>query len=215
MVAPVAAAAGINPWVAGGAIIGGSIISGVLGNKSAKKAAAASMAGIAENRRQFDLVRKDTAPGRRVGEQSLYALQDMMGMENPYDEGSEEFDAWESRKKYDFEQSPGYKFRLGQGQRTLEASQSGRRLGGRAAKEAMRFGQDFASNEFGQEFGRMSTLAGYGPQAISQSAAAYPASAISQGYRDIGTSQMSGYDATNKAIQGGISNYLAYNEYAK
>ena len=66
------------------AIIGGAVISGVMGNKAAGKAARATRgaadASIAEQQRQFDLVRGDTAPYRDVGQGALYQLAGLTGL---------------------------------------------------------------------------------------------------------------------------------------
>ena len=50
----------------------------------------------------------------------------------------------------DFEQSPGYQFRLDEGQKALErgASARGGVLSGAAVKDAMRYGQNFATNDY-------------------------------------------------------------------
>lgn len=69
---------------AAAAIIGGAVISGVMGNQAAKKGAnatrAAADASIAEQRRQFDLVRGDTAPYREVGQGALNQLAGLTGL---------------------------------------------------------------------------------------------------------------------------------------
>jgi hypothetical protein len=53
-------------------------------------------------------------------------------------------------------QDPGYQFRLSEGQKALEHSASARggALGGRAGKELARYGQDYASNEYGNAYNR-------------------------------------------------------------
>jgi hypothetical protein len=65
--------------IAGGA----SLLGGYMSSRGAKDAAGASAAGsdaaIAEQRRQFDLTRQDTAPGRVIGEQALNALGSIYG----------------------------------------------------------------------------------------------------------------------------------------
>ena len=50
----------------------------------------------------------------------------------------------------DFEGDPGYQFRLEEGQKAIERSAAARGgvLSGRAVKEAERYGQDYASNEY-------------------------------------------------------------------
>jgi hypothetical protein len=60
---------------------------------------------------------------------------------------------------------PGYNFRLGEGMKALErqrAANSGLISGG-ALKAAQRYGQEFASNEFGNAYGRVAGLASLGP----------------------------------------------------
>lgn len=120
--------------------------------------------------------------------------------------------AFENREKYDFQESPGYQFRLEEGMKGLEASQAGRRLGGRAAKEAMRYGQGMASEEFGKQFGRLSQLAGYGPQATSATIAGKPSTA---GYGTMAEAGWKGAEAQSEAIQGTLGNIATWSEYNK
>jgi len=56
----------------------------------------------------------------------------------------------------DFQKDPGYDFRMGEGTKALERSASARGgvLSGRALKETERYGQDYASNEYGKAFDR-------------------------------------------------------------
>jgi hypothetical protein len=60
---------------------------------------------------------------------------------------------------------PGYNFRLGEGMKSLErnAAARGGLISGGALKAAQRYGQDYASNEFGNAYGRVAGLAGLGP----------------------------------------------------
>lgn len=62
---------------------------------------------------------------------------------------------------------PGYNFRLGEGMKSLErnAAARGGLISGGALKAATRYGQDFASNEFGNAYNRMASLASLGPSA--------------------------------------------------
>jgi hypothetical protein len=57
-------------------------------------------------------------------------------------------------KDFSFQADPGYDFRMAEGAKALERSSAGRVLGGRAAKEMNRYGQDYASNEYGKAFDR-------------------------------------------------------------
>lgn len=65
---------------------------------------------------------------------------------------------------------PGYKFRFNEGQRALSTRQSaaGDRLSGRASKELLRYGQGYASNEFGNSVQRLQNLAVLGNSAVGR-----------------------------------------------
>ena len=60
---------------------------------------------------------------------------------------------------------PGYNFRLSEGLKSLDrtAAARGGMLSGGALKAAQRYGQDYASNEFGNAYNRMAGLASLGP----------------------------------------------------
>jgi hypothetical protein len=62
---------------------------------------------------------------------------------------------------------PGYNFRLGEGMKSLErnAAARGGLISGGALKAATRYGQDYASNEFGNAYNRVAGLASLGPSA--------------------------------------------------
>lgn len=62
---------------------------------------------------------------------------------------------------------PGYGFRLGEGLKALERSAAARGglMGGATGKALQRYGQDFASQEFGNAYNRLAQLANVGPQA--------------------------------------------------
>ena len=68
----------------GAAIVGGSIVSGLLSNDAANTAAdastAATQASIDETSRQFDLTRQDMAPWRVTGANALNALNARLGL---------------------------------------------------------------------------------------------------------------------------------------
>jgi hypothetical protein len=71
------------------------------------------------------------------------------------------------------EMDPGYQFRLNEGNKGLDRriGAMGLRNSGAALKAATRFGQDYASNEFGNVFNRLSGLAGTGQAATNTGAA--------------------------------------------
>jgi len=65
---------------------------------------------------------------------------------------------------YQFQTDPGYQFRLGEGQRALErgAAAAGGLLSGGYARRAIRYGQDYASNEYTNVYNRIANIAGLG-----------------------------------------------------
>lgn len=72
------------PWIAGAAVIGGSLISGAMSSSGAKKAAKeqtkAAKAAIREEARQFDLTRSDLAPWRDTGSAAINRLAVLLGL---------------------------------------------------------------------------------------------------------------------------------------
>ena len=201
------------------AIVGTAIVSGAMGERASSRAARtqekASKRSIEEQRRQFDIMQEQSAPYRAAGKKALLSLSDMMGMEteNPYEPGTPEYAAFNSRKKYDFQESPGYQFRLGEGTKALERSQAGRRLGGRAAKEAVRYGQGAASQEYGQQFGRLATIAGFGPPMVGAGLPTGIPGTIEAGGVAQAQAGLAGSAMANQALQSGLGNYMTYQAY--
>lgn len=72
---------------------------------------------------------------------------------------------------YDFKTDPGYEFRLGEGNKTLEHSlvARGGALSGAAAKSSLRYAQDYASNEYRNVYDRIASIAGFGQTATNAS----------------------------------------------
>lgn len=70
-----------------------------------------------------------------------------------------------------FEADPGYEFRLGEGNKAIEnaARARGQYFSPSTVKELTRYGQGFASNEFGNVYNRLAGLAGTGQTAVNNS----------------------------------------------
>lgn len=161
--------------IVGGAVIGvgGSIVAGKAAGKGAKKAAettaAAADAATAEQRRQFDIAQEQLAPFRDIGEESLFMLSDLLGLEAPTGEGeaarprSDQFGSLTQRfTGEDLAQDPGFQFRLKTGREALEKSAAARGglLSGRTGKALTEFGQQLGSQEFGAAFDRFRATQG-------------------------------------------------------
>lgn len=129
--------------------------------------AAATREANATMERMYNQQRADIEPWRATGEK---ALSDMT---NP--DFQRDFTA------ADFTKDPGYDFRMAEGQKAIErsaAAKGGLQTGG-TMKAISRYGQDFASNEYGnaynrfnsdrdRRFGRLSNIAGFGQNAMGQ-----------------------------------------------
>lgn len=113
----------------------------------------------------------------------------------------------------DFESvSPGFRFRRSEGEKALVRSQAARGglLSGRAVKEALRYNQDFASNEFGNFIKRIFSLSEQGRGAAAQSASAGmgAANSIASLLANTGQAQAQGILGSAASISGGISSAI-------
>ena len=115
------------------------------------------------------------------------------------------------------ETDPGYGFRLAEGEKALERSQAATTgvLGGRAVKEALRYNQDYSSNEYTNYINRLAAAAGIGQATSTTSAgiAANAGQANAAQINMIGSSKAGAYQSANQAVQGGLSNYLTMSMY--
>jgi hypothetical protein len=120
--------------------------SDAISEASAKEAQAQANA-LALQERMYDEGIERQAPWLAAGQNALAGMQDYQF--SPY--------APVQFGEVDVTQDPGYQFRMEQGQQALERAQAGQpggALSGRALKEAMRYNQGLASQEYGQAYGR-------------------------------------------------------------
>lgn len=100
---------------------------------------------------------------------------------------------------YQFQTDPGYQFRLGEGMRALErgGAAAGGLLSGGFGRRAIRYGQDYASNEYTNVYNRIANIAGLGQVGASQSgqAALYTGSQMGNAAGNQGFARASGYAA--------------------
>lgn len=102
------------------------------------------------------------------------------------------------------QQTPGYDFRLQEGQKALERSAAARGMSqsGAHAKALMRYGQGFASQEYDRALGRAGGLAQYGAQGIG---------GVANAEQQIGQARASGYVGAANALRGGLQDYAFSN----
>lgn len=194
------------------AVVGSAVVGGVVSANAADKAADAqenaSNAANATSNAQYQQTREDQAPWREAGERALDQLSSGTASGGQFDRDF---------TLADFTKDPGYEFRLGEGQRGLDASAAARGgvLSGAALKASSRYNQDYASGEYqnaynrfnanqSARFNRLSSLAGTGQTATNQVAAAgaQNAQTVSNNQLGVGNAQASSYVGQGNAISG-------------
>lgn len=203
---PVAIAIGAAAVVGGAA----SIISG---NKAANAQTKAADQSIAEQRRQYDQTREDTAIQRNVGNGALTTLGSVYGIGadgQPAASGT----APDYSKFYE---SPDYAFRLSEGQKAIDRAGSARGLLGSGAnqKAQIGFAENTAAGGYNDWFSKLSGLAGIGQNATNTTVAAgqNTANNISSAYTNAGNARASSYLNTGSAINGTLNNLASVYAY--
>lgn len=151
------------------------IVGDILGTNKSDEAIGAQQAGMkdanATLKYMYDTTRADNAPWLEAGKAALKDLQDPSFQK--------------SFTLADFEADPGYAFRMAEGQKAIERSAASRGglMGGATMKALTRFGQDTASQEYQNAYGRftndqtnrfnrLSSIAGFGQAANASNTAA-------------------------------------------
>jgi hypothetical protein len=146
------------------AIIGGSVISGVMGSRAASKSARAQIAGqdanVAEQRRQFDITQGNLQPFQQAGQSAVGSQQDLLGLNGPEAQQAA-FAAMEN--------SPGQQFLRDRAQKNLlrNSSAIGGLGGGNVRSALVEQGVGFAQQDLQNQFSRLGQLAGQGQGAAN------------------------------------------------
>lgn len=152
-----------------GAGIGLAGLQGLLGNKAQKKATNQQLAALAEQNRliQEGYGRAEAlmAPAAQY-KPALGQLQALLGLNG----GQAQQDAYGA-----FRDTPGYQFSLDQGNTSMNRSAAARggALSGRTLVDAQKLGQGLADQNFGDYYGRLSSLFGTQLGAASDLAGGY------------------------------------------
>lgn len=208
------------------AAIGGSVLSAGVGMYSASKAAKAQRKAAEQaaqlQQQAFERQEELQRPFREAGMTAQNELMRLLGLGG--DAASEGYgSAAQAFGTQQFEQDPGYAFRQAEGMKALERSAAarGNLLSGSTLKGIQRFGQDLASQEYGNAFNRyqieraarlnpLQNLMGSGQSAanVMTSAAGNLGQNQAANAYNVGTARASGYmgvsNALNQAI-GGIT----------
>lgn len=201
-------------WMIPAAIIG----SALLGSSASKKAA--STQADAANRaadlqmQQFERQVELQEPWRQAGITALNKLTPLATEYTPF--GMDQF-----------QQDPGYAFRMQEGMKALERSAAARGglLSGGMLRGAQRYGQDLASQEYMNAFNRyqaernarlnpLQSLAGVGQTATNQlgQAGQTMASNVGQALGAAAQARASGYIGSANALSQGLGTYLNYQQ---
>lgn len=253
------------PWAVVGAVAGAGIAAEAQGDAADEQEDAIQEANQTQQRQQRQ-TRADTQAARRLGDDAIGQLRDLMGMHAPWDESAQQelaalsaqeqdlraresslrqyenipgyyqaqadlsgardqlnrLSSLREAKKYSqqgggvtnsFTTTPGYQFRMDQGIQALDRSAAARgRLNSGGQQQAlMRFGQGVASEEYGNQFNRLASLAGFGQAATQNTASLGAQMAASTGANQIaaGQARAQGHLGQANAINSGLGG-LAY-----
>lgn len=197
------------------AVGGASLVSGMMGSSSAKKAAKQQAAAIREatalQRQMYNTTRQDLSQYRDVGGKYMGEMDRSMP------------ELTRTFTMSDFTKDPGYDFRMQEGAKALERSAAARGglMGGAAGKAMARYGQDYASNEYSnaynrfnndrdQRYNKLSQMANMGLSAANMSGQAAQNYANSAGQMIVGggnaqaASTIAGGNAWSNAIGQGL-----------
>ena len=199
-------------WMAA-AVVGSALI----GSSSSRRAAStqaesADRAGELQ-REQFERQVELQEPFRQVGLRALNKL-----------EGAAEYTPFGMEQ---FQQDPGYAFRMSEGMKGIERSAAARGglLSGATLKGIQRYGQDLGSQEYTNAFNRYQTernarlnplqsLAGIGQTSTNQLVAGGQnyANAAGEAIGAAGQARASGYMGSANSLSGALGQYMNYNQ---
>ena len=184
------------PWILPALAFGGSALLGASATKSAANTqAAASDRATDLQREMFQKQTELQQPFQEAGVNALAKMQ--KGVVSDY-------------------MDPSYQFRLGEGMKALErnAAARGGLISGGALKAAQRYGQDYASQEFGNAYNRLAAMAGIGQTATGAMSNAAGNYGVNQGqnYMGAANARASGYLGGANAIAGGLGQYMNYTQ---
>jgi hypothetical protein len=210
-------------WVA--VAIGGSAILGAFSSdRASRRQVDAAREGQAAQERMFERQNELNEPFRQAGITGQNRYMELMGLGG--NTGAQGYGRYaRDFGMSDFQQDPGYQFRLTEGLRALDrqAAARGGLISGAALKAAGRYGQDYASGEYGNAFNRyqvnrsnqlnpLAALAGMGQtatNALSNAASQYGQAAYGSA-TDIGNAQAAGRMGMANALAGGVGQGINY-----
>lgn len=194
--------------IAGGASLGAAKISSDAAKKSAKATESAVQSSNDTQERIYQQQRADQEPWRVIGQQALEQMGKLYGFSSTGQKTTPDMSS--------FTASPDYQFRVDEGVKALNSGYAARGAlqSGAAQKAILNYGQQAASQEFGNYFNRLATMAGYGSSANQANAQSGQNYADATGRNNLiaadakGSSYASQANATNQAL-GSLTGVLA------
>lgn len=220
-------------------VAGAMVVSSLVGSNAASSAADAQ-AGAAD---RSGALQRETAKEQLALQQRMY--EENVGRQKPfYDVGVNALPELVQASKYtpfsmqNFQQDPGYAFRMSEGMKGLERSAAARGglLSGGTGKALQRFGQDYGSQEYMNAFNRyqaerqarlnpLQSLTGMGQTTANTIGAAgqnYASSSgniagnmaanVGEAYAGAANARASGYVGQANALTSGLGTYLNYSQ---
>lgn len=196
------------------AIVASAVLTSNASSKAANTQAAAAQQSTDAQERMFDKQVALQEPWRAAGEQALNKLTPLAMNYQKF--GMDQF-----------QQDPGYAFRLSEGQKALDrqAAARGGLISGGALKAATRYGQEMGSQEYTNAFNRYQTeraaqlqplqsLAGVGQSSANtlSNAASNLGVAQAAGITGAANARASGYVGGANALTSGLGTYLNYSQ---
>lgn len=199
------------------AAVGGSVVGGLI-NGAASRSAASQQSDAAQRAQeaqaaQYQQSRADLQPWVQSGSTANNKLSALMGL-NGEDPTAQ------------LQSTPGYQFRLNEGLQGVNNSAAARGglLSGGTMKALTKYGQDFASNEYQNQFNRLNTMSNAGQNSAAGQASQSQAfgNSSAQNYTNQGNATASGTlgnaNAWSNALSGAVNGYQnnqMMNLYAK
>ena len=202
------------PWMIAAAVVGSSLIGSSASKKAASTQADAANRAADLQMKQFERQVELQEPWRQAGITALNKLTPLATEYTPF--GMQQF-----------QQDPGYAFRMQEGMKALERSAAARSklLSGDMLKDAQRYSQDLASQEYMNAFNRyqaernarlnpLQSLAGIGQTATNQlgQAGQTMAGNVGQAMGAAAQARASGYVGGANALSQGLGTYLNYQQ---
>lgn len=205
----------MSGWIAGAAVVG-SLVSANAAKQAAKGQVNAANAATAASNAQFQQTFDAQEPWRKAGGQAVGRMSELANMPAGIDMGN-------------WQQDPGYQFRMQQGQDAINrsASAGGRYQSGGTLKALTAYGQGMGAQEYqnvynrkaqerATQYNQLASLAGLGQTSVGQTGQLGAQNAAQAGQNMMGAAnaQSAGTvgtaNAWSGALNSGLNNWMTY-----